>query len=410
VSTPPPPTCHCTFGLSLILLAASLCQAQGFSPSGAAWPQMHFSPAHTGFNPSETVLNPKTVGHLVRDWTLTTGGVINGGVAEANGLVYFGNQAFTFYAVEAATGAVKWQFTTAGYVYTSPAVVDGLVYVSSAGYYFADLYALNAQTGAQVWDFHISNTAGYLTDPVVAGGIVYVAAATSGSQLYAVNARSGAMIWTRSLPRFVEHAPALSDNVLYAGSFDGNLYALNAATGAVDWTFAAGGNVVGIYGPAVADGTVYVSGASGKSNTLYALSSKTKRVLWRFTVVNNRTIGFTDPVVAYGTVYINGGDGGQGIAAYALDANNGKMLWKHSLTCCVFDTAAVADGVLYFSSNETVVALDAASGKKLWQSRSAFDPVVASPTVINGRLFSGSSDSNLYAYHLAPSEKNRSIR
>ena len=390
-------------GLYLTLFATvSLCPGQEFSLLGTAWRQYQFDPARTGFNPNENALSTKTVGGLVKDWTLTTGGRIDGGVAEVNGKLYLGTDEGQFYEVEAATGVVKWQFSAAGNVQPFPAVLAGVVYVFSQRFQSADVYALDAKSGALVWDYHITDTWGYLTDPVVANGVVYVATPTTSTtktRLYALSARTGALIWAKLLPGSVSFAPALVENALYVSSFDifgpyGNLYVLNAASGALKWTFAAGSNGnTGASGAAVADGTVYVSGSSGNSSTLYALSTNSHAVRWSFAVEIGGYPAFGNASVAQGKVYVCGAG-----TTYALDAKTGKMMWKNSDNC--FGDVTVANGVLYLDSYKTVVALDAASGKRLWGSRAAFDQILSPPTVVNGMLLSGASDSNLYAYHL----------
>jgi outer membrane protein assembly factor BamB len=47
----------------------------------------------------------------------------------ADGTVYIGSHDKSLYAVDAATGSQQWQFDTSRWVYSSPAVVDGTVYV-----------------------------------------------------------------------------------------------------------------------------------------------------------------------------------------------------------------------------------------------------------------------------------------
>lgn len=66
------------------------------------------------------------------------------------------------------------------------------------------------------------------------------------------------------------------------------------------------------------------------------------------------------------------------------------------------DTPVVANGVVYFNDgrNNTVYAFDATSGQMLWNSGSIVGgPVMGAPTV-DGHLFVGSWDNNLYAFGL----------
>jgi eukaryotic-like serine/threonine-protein kinase len=53
-----------------------------------------------------------------------------------SGAVYFGSGDGNIYALDAATGALKWKFQTGNVVHTSPAIVDGKLYIDSWDSYF----------------------------------------------------------------------------------------------------------------------------------------------------------------------------------------------------------------------------------------------------------------------------------
>ena len=73
------------------------------------------------------------------------------------------------------------------------------------------------------------------TAPVVADGVAYLAANTAG--VYAVDAETGAQLWQSpkegSMP--VMARPAIADGTVYVNADDGNLYALDSATGQLLW-------------------------------------------------------------------------------------------------------------------------------------------------------------------------------
>ena len=64
------------------------------------------------------------------------------------GVVYFGSGDNYVYAVDAATGALRWKYKTGNVVHGSPALAGGMVYVGSFDTYF---YALDAATGILAW-------------------------------------------------------------------------------------------------------------------------------------------------------------------------------------------------------------------------------------------------------------------
>ena len=68
------------------------------------------------------------------------------------------------------------------------------------------------------------------SSPAVAGGVVYVG--SGDGRVYALNATTGAQVWNYTTGSFVFSSPAVAGGVVYVGSFDYKVYALNATTGA----------------------------------------------------------------------------------------------------------------------------------------------------------------------------------
>jgi outer membrane protein assembly factor BamB len=66
------------------------------------------------------------------------------------GAVYFGSGDGNVYALDSATGALKWKFKTGDVVHASPAIADGLLFIGS---WDSNFYALDATTGAEKWRF-----------------------------------------------------------------------------------------------------------------------------------------------------------------------------------------------------------------------------------------------------------------
>src|SRR3954464_9988581 len=117
------------FYLSLLLIFGTMLAAQTPGPclgvSGPAyvnWPQFHSDVCHTGYNASEFILSPATVGKLVINWKYAIGDRFSSSPVVANGVVYVGSSDNNVYALNAATGAKLWSFTINGGVESSPAV------------------------------------------------------------------------------------------------------------------------------------------------------------------------------------------------------------------------------------------------------------------------------------------------
>jgi outer membrane protein assembly factor BamB len=173
----------------------------------------------------------------------------------------------------------------------------------------------------------------------------------------------------------------------------------------LNWYLPTGGNVDS--SPAVVNGVVYVGSAD---DNIYALNAATGAKLWSFTTGNSVE---SSPAVVNGVVYIGSDDGN----LYALNAATGALKWSYFTftagdrtenTCpsCrtpapVISAPAVVNGVVYFgSSNNNVYALNASTGDFLW-SFATGNSVTSSPAVANGVVYVGSTDDNVYALNAA---------
>ena len=75
----------------------------------------------------------------------------------------------------------------------------------------------------------------------------------------------------------------------------------------------------------------------------------------------------------------------------------GAQLWSYSTGDSVESSPAVVNGVVYVGSDDdNVYALDAATGTQLWRYTTV-DSVESSPAVVNGVVYVGSDDDNVYA-------------
>ncbi len=108
------------------------------------------------------------------------------------------------------------------------------------------------------------------------------------------------------------------------------------------------------------------------------------------------------PVIRYERVFAGLGDG----CYYAFDRHTGSMKWRVAATTGEVDPTlmgislaapALFDGLAYLCGPDgTVKAVDAHSGRKVWQV-SLGGPVTAPPAVVDGILYVGSWDRHLYA-------------
>jgi outer membrane protein assembly factor BamB len=221
-------------------------------------------------------------------------------------------------------------------------VANGLVYVSDTG----DLYALDATTGALIWQYEVNGQAQY-GSPTIVNNVVYLTA--SDKNVYALNATTGKLIWKYATAGQIFTAPAVANGVLYVSSGASIVYALDAGTGVLIWTKQFGSSI----GPPKS-----LSGSEGGQ------------------------------AVANGVLYVEVLRSAQTYDLYALDAGTGAVLWRSPSVGSALSTPAAANGVVYVARGDLISALNAATGVPLWQTE-VYGGAHA-PTVANGVVYVGS--------------------
>jgi eukaryotic-like serine/threonine-protein kinase len=200
----------------------------------------------------------------------------------------------------------------------------------------------------------------------VALGLVFFG--SGDGHLYAVDAETGELRWKLRTGDVVHGSPAYADGLVVVGSWDGKVYAVDARSGRLRWQFQGGvdpllHNQQGFQGsPAIAQGLVYIG---GRDSHLYALEAASGQERWRFSTGASWVI--SSPAVHAGRVYFATSDSS---LVHALDAASGKPLWQQQGQAFVFSSPTIAGSVLLLGVlNGSLEARDAASGNRLWAWR-----------------------------------------
>ena len=256
--------------------------------------------------------------------------------------VYFGSGDGNVYALDAATGSVKWTFKTGDVVHASPAIADGTLYVGSWDSYF---YALDAATGGEKWRFktgedrQIYNQVGIQSSAAVAGGIVTFGC--RDSNLYAVDARTGKQVWVlNNKGSWVISSPAVRGGVVYASTADtGLFYALDAKTGAQKFSLDFKHWPM-FSSPAIAGNTAYIGSHTGK---LLAIDLSHHALRWAFE---------TDGAKANGATYTSPDGTPNYAAAQSENFYDALVVAVNKLMSvgAVLSSPVVADDAVYFGS------------------------------------------------------------
>lgn len=190
-------------------------------------------------------------------WAISVGASV-GTVAVANGTVYVG--ADGVYKLSAAGGGQLAHFPNP--IGTQPvsdaAVGNGLIYIATNDAGQRAIFALDETTGATRWRYPTVSNNATLSAPVVDGGLVF--ATSQDKNVYALDALTGAKVWNFTTGDQFFNPPAIANGVVYAGSYDTFLYALRESDGFSFWSFQSENNIYP--SPTYAGGSVYFANSS----------------------------------------------------------------------------------------------------------------------------------------------------
>src|SRR5438876_8243785 len=242
--------------LALILTAFIPTMLKARAASGD-WTTYMADNGRSGYNPTETVINPSTAPLLKLKWTHTTAGTISTQPVEANNLIYWGS----------------WD---AGNEHAT-SLSNAHVWTNQLG--------TTTDTGCNPVSVGVASTSTVAT--INGRSMLFVGG--GNAHFYALDALTGKIIWNTSLgsspSHFIWSSPAVYNGSVYIGvsSFgdcplvQGQVIQLNASTGAIQHTFnvvpngCTGGGVWGAPTIDQANGTIYFAtgnpGACSSSET-----------------------------------------------------------------------------------------------------------------------------------------------
>ena len=205
------------------------------------------------------------------------------------GKVYIGGSDGHFRALDLGTGKLVWDFDQVkGFVVDKPLIYGGNIYF---GCWANDFYALDKETGRLVWKWSSGASNRMFSPaacwPVAVGGRIFIVA--PDNVMTALDAATGAVIWRSKAPglRVRESMGLSSDSALvFVKTMEGVVIGVST-TGVslqIDWRSPV--ELGYELSPTVLlehDGILLVPTHSG---SVWALSGKDGRLLWRYKVSN----------------------------------------------------------------------------------------------------------------------------
>lgn len=437
---------------ALLAGCALACTAQAATPNDtpAAWPMYALTPGHNARHASDFpavswnytvpgaaeakasgLLNPT----MIRD---QVGFAV--GVAVVDGTVYATNDDGYLYALDARSGKLRWRFHAFNQLMGTPVLarVDGrlLVFVGAGNSVFSyshavnfgqpgqrvirgnglsAMFAVDAASGKQVWVYPTQGED--MPTPVYYKGRVLFG--NGDGHVYALDAASGKLAWRTDIQSFVSMSSATLDlasgTLVMGGTWPSRIHGLDADSGKLKWSV----EPPGVFSSSAGDGTWAIHGAyaigqietqdaaqaaAGTSaSEQLAIELASGRIVWSTRLGSGKVPPRNKdavPTVVDGVVYTGSPVTHQ---EYALDAASGKLLWQRALPASMKAAPSViGDYLIQPTANGDLVTLDRRDGR-IVNTRNlhagGYGPQNAA--VIGGTLFIGTNAGTLQAIPLA---------
>lgn len=354
----------------------------------------------------EETVNPETL------WVFQTEGEIWSSPTLKNEILYFGNDAGTFYAVQSKDGSLLWKSEIGGLIRSQPVVDKGVVYfVSDSGY----LYALDSLSGDVKWSTNIGSdirqglpgNGGYdfrQSSPVIIEETLYVG--SSDSNLYSINTlNNGSVNWKFTGDGMIRSTPYYYNGMVFIGTWAGTVYSVNAETGIENWQFHTNGMINSDFN--IIDNLLLIG---SRDAHLYALNTDNGIEVWNHRFKNGSWIE-SSCVVENDTIYLGSSDS---MVLISMD-NRGNVNWRFNTGAWSWGTAAISGDRVYIGSinspyytsyphsSMALYGVNKISGKLEW----SFKPrekegfikggVFTTPVISNGVVYFGGIDGRFYA-------------
>ncbi len=287
-----------------------------------------------------------------------------------------------------------------------PLAAYGKVFSVSRG---GDVYAVDVNTGKEIWKVDLRDTTiersffdGKKSALLAGGpiaGINQIFIGSENGKVYALNAETGALVWQKNIKGEVITAPAFDSGILVVNTVSGVMQAYNASNGEEIWKIEQDVPALtlrGVSQPVIASGGVILGTGKGSVN-VYLLdkgqegwsteigeatgSTELERVI----DVDSAPVIFGDKIYAISS---------RGNLA-AIELKSGRILWKRQYSS--YRQIAVHRNNIYLTDlRGHVYAIDRISGIERWSNLSLTNRSTTGPAVIDDYVVVGDFEGYLH--------------
>lgn len=208
-------------------------------------------------------------------WKFKSKGLIRSTPSVYKDEVLFGDTEGNLFALDIKTGNQKWDFKingaplnldTLGFdrkaILAAPVIANDKIIVGARDGF---LYCLDANEGKKIWT--VDHVISWIISTVAVKDSFVVTGTSDGRFIQAVNLNTGKEIWKYPTPQATWSSPAIDNDKVYEGCYDGQLFCLDLKTGQRIAQFATNGIIYS--SPVINDSLLYIGSDDGH---LYALS------------------------------------------------------------------------------------------------------------------------------------------
>ena len=309
--------------------------------------------------------------------------------------LYIGLDTRALVAIDRLTGETRWSFYTRlskNGIHGSPTIDTerNLVYI---GAYDGWLYAVNRETGEQVWNSRLGDYIG--SSPTLYDGVVYIGVEMRAPDGYlvGVDADNGREVFrSDKLGNHPHSTPTIDpeSDCIFIGENNGYLHCYWLANQSERWSFKTGADIKST--AAILKGVVYIT---SWDECLYAVNISTGYSIWAH---SGRGSSMSSPTLdpEKGIVYYGDHSG----TLYAANTSTGRTIWRYQTDGRILSSPTLVTKthtVLVGSWDGHVYLLDSLSGE-LKQKVQLFSGLTGVPVVVGDHLYVFDHLGYLYSF------------
>ncbi|MEA3557823.1 MAG: PQQ-binding-like beta-propeller repeat protein [Candidatus Thermoplasmatota archaeon] len=367
---------HCLFILTVLMV-----------PSINAWSEWRGDKHHSASSEGETPEN----GDLV--WSYQTGDqVLSSGVFYEGGMV-IGSDDGWLYCLDPDSGKMNWKFRTGGSIQTTALIDSGRAYFGSFDHY---LYCIDLpeedEQPREIWKYdcgvQIISSAHMHDDTLILCDL--------DGNIHCVNS-DGSGKWVTDLSdREIWATPLIDDDrgLAYVGDVGKTMYSVWLENGTVYRTVEHTDDAEIYSSGTLSDGILYY--VTGMDRTLYALNVETWTMEWSFSIDHDT---YSTPVVKDGKVFFGSFEY---LWCVPVEDDDGsitedEIIWSSPTEDYQGGSSPlIVDGKVYMGSDDhNLYCFDEGTGEEIWRF-GTHGYIYSSPVLHNGSIYFGSSDRSVY--------------